>query len=127
MKTIDEIIENYSEYEVFLDDRFGVRLCDFLTAEQAGKIGYKFKEEYAKEHKPKEWTEENVLKQLEEDIEFGWEKCQAERGISSELMTEVVRKWCKVLENGLEDIDYGWYGDNVFKTVDKKYSFWITD
>lgn len=74
-----------------------------------------------------EWTEENILKQLKEDVDFGWEKCRAERGISSELMSEVVRRWCRVLENGLEDIDYGWYGDNVFNTVDKKYSFGITD
>ncbi len=42
-------------------------------------------------------------------------------------MANVVRSWCKVLENGLEDIPYGWYGDNVFKTIDKKYSFGITD
>ena len=48
-------------------------------------------------------------------------KCCDERGISSELMANVVRSWCKVLENGLEDIEYGWYGDNVFKTVAKKY------
>lgn len=127
MKSIEEIIENYSEYEVFLDDRFGARLCDFLTVEQAEQIGFKFKEEYVKEHKPLEWTEENILKQLKEDVDFGWEKCRTKRGISSELMSEVVRRWCKVLENGLEDIDYGWYGDNVFKTVDKKYSFGITD
>ena len=26
-----------------------------------------------------------------------------------------------MLENGLEDIEYGWYGNNVFKTVAKKY------
>lgn len=127
MKSIEEIIENYSEYEVFLDDRFGVRFCEFLTAEQAEKIGYKFKKKYAKEHEPKEWTEENILAQLNEDVEFGWAKCQAERGISAELMSEVVRRWCKVLENGLENIPYGWYGDNVFKSVDKKYGFGITD
>lgn len=36
-------------------------------------------------------------------------------------MSEVVKSWCKVLENGLEDLDYGWYGDNVFKTVAEKY------
>ncbi len=127
MKTIEEIIENYKDYEVILDDRFGKRLCDFLTVEQAERIGFKVKEGYVNEHKPKEWTEENVLAQLKEDVEFGWEKCQAERGISAELMSEVVRRWCKVLENGLENISYGWYGDNVFKTIDKKYSFGITD
>lgn len=126
MKSIDEIIENYSDYETFLDDRFGKRFCEFLTPEQAKKIGFEFIEEYAKDHKPKEWTEGNILAQLKEDVEFGWEKCQDERGISSELMAEVVRAWCKVLENGLHDIPYGWYGDNVFKTIDKKYSFGIT-
>ena len=126
MKTIEEIIENYSEYEVFLDDRFGKRLCDFLTVEQAKMIGFEFKEEYKDKHVPKEWSEENILAQLKEDLEFGWEKCVDERGISSELMSEVVRSWCRVLENGLADIPYGWYGDNVFKTVAKRYNVPLT-
>ena len=121
MKSIDEILDDYKSYETFMDDRFGRRLCDFLTVEQAEKIGFKFKDEYREKHTPKPWTEENIITQLTEDLRFGWEKCQAERGISSELMSEVVRSWCKVLENGLEDIEYGWYGDNVFKTVAEKY------
>lgn len=37
MKSINEIIENWKEWETFLDDRFGKRLCDFLTVEQAEK------------------------------------------------------------------------------------------
>ena len=123
MKSIEEIINNYSEYETFLEDRFGSRLCEFLTEEQAGKIGFVFKEEYKGKHVPKEWTEENILEQLHRDLEFGWEKCCNKRGISSELMSEVVRSWCKVLENGLQDIEYGWYGDHVFKTVAKRYGF----
>lgn len=121
MKTISEILENYSEYKTFLDDRFGKRLCNFSTPEQAEKIEYKFKKEYEPKHIPKEWTEENILSQLKEDILFGWEKCQCQRGISAELMSNVVLAWCKILENGLENTEYGYYGDNVFQTVAERY------
>ena len=121
MKSIEEILDNYSEYETFLDDRFGRRFADFLTDEQMLKIGYEVKDEFKGKRKIKEWTEENIISQLADDLRFGWEKCCDKRGISSELMENVVRSWCKVLENGLEDIEYGWYGDNVFKTVAEKY------
>lgn len=42
MKTLDEIVNNYEEWSVFLDDRFGVRLAQFLTQEQLEKIGFKW-------------------------------------------------------------------------------------
>lgn len=121
MKSIEEILNNYSEYETFLDDRFGRRFADFLTDEQVEKIGFEIKDEFKGKREIKEWTEENIISQLADDLKFGWEKCCDERGISSKLMANVVRSWCKVLENGLEDIEYGWYGNNVFKTVAKKY------
>lgn len=121
MKSIEEILNNYSEYETFLDDRFGRRFADFLTDEQVEKIGFEIKDEFKGKREIKEWTEENIISQLADDLKFGWEKCCDERGISSELMANVVRSWCKVLENDLEDIEYGWYGDNVFITVAKKY------
>jgi len=121
MKTIQEIIEDYKDYETFLEDRFGRRFCDFLTNEQAEKIGFRFKDGYVNDPVP--WTEENVLKQLKEDVEFGWEKCCDERGISAELMYEVVKAWCKVLENGLENISYYGYGREMFKSVAKHYGW----
>lgn len=121
MKTINEILENYSEYETFLEDRFGSRLCDFLTVEQVEKIGFRFKEGYV--HEPKEWTEENVLAQLKQDVEFGWEKCCNQRGISANLMYEVVKAWCKVLGNGLDEIPYSDYGSYMFKKVAEHYGW----
>lgn len=121
MKSIAEIIKNYEDYRTELDERFGRRFCDFLTNEQAEQIGWKFKEGYV--HQPKAWTEENVLEQLKQDVEFGWEKCCDQRGISASLMADVVQKWCNVLENGLYDLEYGYYGDNVFKTVAKHYGW----
>lgn len=42
MKTLDEIVNNYEEWSVFPDDRFGVRLAQFLTQEQLEKIGFKW-------------------------------------------------------------------------------------
>ena len=127
MKEISEILENYKEYETFLDDRFGKRFCYFLTTEQMTKIGFKLNEEI-KDYKPKEWTKENILKQLKEDVEFGWEKACDERGISSSLMYEVVKSWCKVLENGLEDFDeYEPYGKPLFQSVANKYDWNLDD
>ena len=38
MKTLNEILDNYKDYAVVLDDRFGSRLAKFLTEEQLEKI-----------------------------------------------------------------------------------------
>ena len=100
MKTLDEIVNNYEEWSVFLDDRFGVRLAQFLTQEQLEKIGFKWNsdEPYPE---PKEWTRENILVQLKEDVEFGFEKALDRRGISASLMFAVVLRWNRVLEEGI--------------------------
>lgn len=123
MKSIDYILDHYKDFEVDIDDRFGRRFSDFLTADQMKRIGWNVKKEYRETWTPKEWTEENILKQLYDDVQFGWVKCCDQRGISASLMAELVQKWCDVLENGLVDIPYGYYGDNVFKTVAKKYGW----
>lgn len=126
MKTLQEIINNYKEWEMFLDDRFGARLCSFLTVEQAKAIGFEFKPEYAATHKPLPWTRENILAQLEKDVDFGFYKALDKRGISSNLMFEVVQRWNKVLEEGLENFsedNYAQYGLPLFKATAVKYGF----
>jgi len=126
MKTINEILENYKDWETALDDRFGARLCLFLTVEQAAQIGFEFKEEYVKVHVPVEWTRENILAQLKKDVEFGFEKALDQRGISSSLMFDVVLKWNRVLEEGLENWsidDYAMYGLPLFKATAVKYGW----
>ena len=121
MKTLQDILDNYKKYEVALDDRFGVRLCKFLTNEQAKQIGFSFKEGYV--NKPEPWTEENILKQVKYDVEFGFEKALNHRSISASLMYETVKSWCVILENGLDNIDYPMYGLPLFKAVAVKYGF----
>ncbi len=126
MKTINEILENYKDWETPLDDRFGVRLCQFLTVEQAIQIGFEFGEEYVKVHVPVAWTKENILAQLKKDVEFGFEKALDQRGISSSLMFDIVLKWNRILEEGLEnwpDFDYAMYGLPLFKATAIKYGW----
>lgn len=124
MKTKEEIVNNYEKWETFLEDRFGNRLCEFLTEEEINKIGFKLKDGI--EHTPEEWTRENILKQLKEDVEFGFEKALDHRGISASLMYDVVRKWNMVLEEGLENWDeecYEQYGLPLFKATAVKYGW----
>lgn len=125
MKTIQEILDNWKDYKGFLDDRFGKRFSNFLTEEQARTIGWTIQEGY-QWPEPKEWTKENILEQLKDDVEFGFEKALDQRGISASLMFDVVLKWNKVLEDGLEDWDendYSYYGLPLFKATAKKYGF----
>ena len=69
----------------------GLEPKDGMTAEDWGEV--------------RPWTEEEVLKQLKEDAEFGLEKAKNDRGISAWFMFEVVCMWCQLLENGLEQVD----------------------
>ena len=126
MKTIKEVLNNYKDYETPIDDRFGVRFCQFLTAEQMEQIGFSLNADYKDQHKPQEWTRENILTQLEKDVEFGFEKALDKRGISSNLMFSVVNSWNKILEEGLQDWDtdnYAQYGLPLFKATAIKYEF----
>ncbi len=125
MKTIQQILDNWKDYEGFLDDRFGKRFSDFLTEEQAASIGWTLKDG-CEWPEPKEWTKENILAQLKEDVAFGFEKALNQRGISSSLMFDVVLKWNRVLEDGLEDWsenDYALYGLPLFKATAIKYGW----
>ena len=123
MKTLEYVIENYKEkFETFLDDRFGRRFGQFLSDEQLEQLGFKY--EGSEPREIKEWTRENILAQLKEDVEFGFEKALDQRGISAGLMHDVVRKWNNILEEGLEDFDdYNYYGLPTFKATAVKYGW----
>ena len=124
MKSLEYVKEHYKEFEEddFLDRRWTKRFLDFLPVEEWEKYGFEYTGEEPLE--VKEWTEENILKQLEDDVRFGYEKAVGERGISSELMAMVVNAWCKVLENGLNlDGDDGWYHMRQFTKVAEHYGW----
>lgn len=124
MYDIDYVKNNIDEFEedTFLDRRFTKRFIDFLPLNEWEKFGFSYTgtEEFA----PKEWTEENILLQLKEDVQFGYSKAIGERGISSELMAMVVNAWCKVLQNELNlNGNDGCYHIKQFTTVAKHYGW----
>lgn len=129
MKTLEQIAEGYKSETI--DGRDLSRLAEFFPFDMLGRIGvkpsdkYNSKEKWDKEVK-KDFTRENVLKQLEEDVAFGFEKALDHRSISSGLMFEVVRMWNWILEEGLEDFsedNYAQYGLPLFKATAVKYGF----
>lgn len=128
MVELNYVKEHIGEFEEdnFIDRRFTKRFIGFLPTSEWGNFGFRYTGE--EELVPKEWTEENVLAQLKEDVEFGYEKAVNERGISSELMAMVVNAWCKILQNGLNlDGNDGWYHMKQFTTVAKHYGWALAE
>lgn len=127
MKTLDKIMTEYKSET--LDGRDLNRLARFIPAERLKEFGIELKEDV----KPEDWnkdvlplTKENVLIQLENDVEFGFEKALNKRGISSGMMFNVVKMWNWILEDGLEDWsddNYAMYGLPLFKATAVKYGF----
>lgn len=105
-------------------------LAKFIPYNMIKDFGMKPNEEYNNEERWNstvvEFTRENVLKQLEEDVRFGFEKALNQRGISASLMFECVMMWNYILEEGLEDWDeddYRFYGLPLFKATAVKYGW----
>lgn len=109
-----------------LDGRDVTRLAQFFEVDEYASIGVELKEGVTPEEIPAaiDWTEETILKQLEEDLEFALDKATGERGISSSLMYEVVKQWLWILEDDLaKHDDYCDYGKDFFFEVKRKYKF----
>lgn len=123
MKSLNYVKEHINDIEQdnFLDKRFTKRFLDYVPTNEWYKFGFEYNGETPLV--VKEWTEENILAQLKLDVEFGIEKATNHRGISSSLMADVCKAWCIVLENNLENTEYGWYGDKIFQAIDSYYNF----
>ncbi len=121
MKTLEQL-QNYKS-DCF-DGRDMYRLDMFIPEVDFPKFGLELEKEYVGKHVHIPFTRENVLKQLEEDVDFGFEKALDRRGLSAGLMYEVVQMWNTILEEGLENFeDYAQYGLPLFKATAVKYGF----
>ena len=123
MKTLEQLKGLTSNC---IDGRDFGRLSNFIPYNMLNEFGIEPKEEYDNEEKWNEhiveFTRENILKQLEKDVAFGFEKALNKRSISSSLMFECVRLWNYILEEGLEDWseeNYAMYGLPLFKSYFK--------
>jgi hypothetical protein len=127
MKTLEQLKGLTSNC---IDGRDFGRLSNFIPYNMLNEFGIEPKEEYDNEEKWNEhiveFTRENILKQLEKDVAFGFEKALNKRSISSSLMFECVRLWNYILEEGLEDWseeNYAMYGLPLFKATAVKYGW----
>ena len=74
------------EQDKFLDTRWTTRMMQFIPYEELEKYGYKLNEDIdPSTYKPKEWTEENLMDQLKEDVDFAIYKATNHRGIKREV------------------------------------------
>lgn len=124
MKTLQQVKEQYKS--TTLDGRDLTRLSKFIPEDQLKDFGLTLKDEFVGKYKHKEWSRDNIIAQLKEDVDFGFNKALNQRGISSSLMFEVVRMWNWILEEGLENFDednYAQYGLPLFKATAIKYGF----
>jgi translation elongation factor EF-G len=122
MKTLKQIKEEYKSKTI--DGRDLSRLAQFIPESELKDFGIELMEEFVGKHQPIPFNKENVLKQLKEDVDFGFQKALDCRGISSSMMAEVVKMWNWILEEGLEDFDeYPMYGLPIFKATAQKYGF----
>lgn len=122
MKTLNQVMEQYTSGTI--DGRDISRLADFIPEHSLVRFGITLKEEFVGKHVAKDFTRENVLAQLREDVAFGFEKALNKRGISAGCMHGVVMMWNWVLEEGLEGFDeYAQYGLPLFKATAVKYGF----
>lgn len=121
MKTLEQIKQRGSQS---FDGRDFGRLAKFIPEEELHEYGITLKDEFVGKHKAIPFTRENVLSQLKDDVEFGFEKALDKRGLSAGCMYSVVDMWNWVLEEGLEDFDdYAQYGLPLFKATAVKYGF----
>lgn len=122
MKTMQQIKEQYKSRA--LGGRDTTRLIRFVSEAELSDFDVSLKPEYVGTWEPIEFTRDNVIAQLRDDVAFGFEKALNQRGISSSLMFDVVRMWNWILEDGLEDFDeYARYGLPLFKATAVKYGF----
>ncbi len=125
MKTKEQMLQDIEDniMEPCFDLRDFKRLADFVEIEELDILGLHLKEGSVK-NTTIEWTEENIIKQLKEDVNFAFEKALNQRGISSSFMYYTVKMWLWILEDDLYNLeDYACYGLPLFKAVAVKYGF----
>jgi hypothetical protein len=121
MKTLEQIM-NYDSQT--LDGRDVNRLACFIQEKDLHKLGFELNDEYKGKHEVEEYTRENILRHLETDLAFAFEKALNQRGISSSFMHDTICMWNWILEEGLEDFDeYAQYGLPTYKVTAVKYGF----
>lgn len=127
MKTIEQLAKSFKSKT--FDGRDLGRLSEFIPSNMLSEFDMALNEGVS----DKEWdkniiplTRQNVLKRLESDVSFAFEKALNKRGLSAGMMFCVIMMWNNILEEGLEDWNednYAMYGLPLLKATAIKYDF----
>lgn len=125
MKSLTDAMAFVKTWEGAIDQRDKGRFAEFVPFDRITEAGLELAGGMTKEGwgETTEWTKENVLQQLKEDVEFGLEKAYGQRGISVQCMFACVNMWCHLLENGLEEDSYENYGVAFFEKIRDHYNW----
>ena len=129
MKTIEEVIARFKNENISsaFDGRDVSRISVFLTNEQiTEELGLQLTDPTAKRNIV-EFTRENVMKRLESDLAFAFEKALNKRGLSAGAMFYVIKMWCWILDDDYElvewdDSNYAQYGLPLLKAAAVHYN-----
>jgi hypothetical protein len=115
---VGEWAKTHNEDCRFLDNRDLVRLFEFLPLGEAKTLFPNLVREDLDEETwnkdLKEWNQVNVLEAFHRDLDFAFDKCYGQRGISASLMSEVVQMWCYAMGfDHVLDIPYNNYGEGI--------------
>jgi len=126
MKTLEETLERYKD--MILNSYILNRLAQFVSYDKLKSIGVEFEnvteEQWNTSVIP--FTRENILKNLELDVAYGFKVALDRRWAEASFMYDVVEMWNWVLEEGLEDwsyTNYPHYGLPLFRATAIKYNF----
>jgi len=128
MKTLEQILENYKKNTFGSCGIYG--LCAYIPYDKLEFIGVELKKDITKEMWNKEikpLTRENILENLEQDVEYGFEKALGKQKVNTACIFQVVRIWNWILEEGLENWegdDFDYYGLPLLKATALKYGFY---
>jgi len=120
----EHVLEEPYERETceLLDNRDLKRLIVFYPVSEYEDFGFELSKNATSIPEVVPYTREKVLEYLKNDLEFAFEKALAQRGISTQLLWEVIKMWMWVLEDELVHFShYEYYGLPLFKAVAVKY------
>lgn len=128
MKTHSKVLTEIRDGRVSrcLDGRDYGRLINFYPIGDWALFGYVLNDQAMPRDHPRPWTESEILKQLESDLVFAFEKALDKRGLSADMMNEVVKMWLWILEDELAawpDSQYPQHGLPLLKAVALKYGW----
>lgn len=131
-KQIPDTREIIARYQDRIDDYFGHERMEYLyalpTAEDIETAAGKGNMEISEDYQPAFKSREDVLKRMEEYMEFAWDKANNFRGLSAGRSIQHYIAWTWLagdpeLTKEIENMKYQYYGKDILKRICEYYGW----